>query len=41
MSENMIYNILKLLVDKKISLSKARLLIEIEINNKIMKSRKS
>lgn len=41
MSENIIYNILKLLVDKKISLSKARLLIEIEINNKIMKSRKS
>jgi hypothetical protein len=40
MSENIIYNILKLLVDKKISLSKARLLIEIEINNKMMKSRK-
>jgi len=41
MSDNIIYNILKLLFDKKISLSKARLLIEIEINNKMMKSRKS
>jgi len=40
MSDNIIYNILKLLVDKKITLSKARLLIEIAINNRIMKNRK-
>jgi hypothetical protein len=41
MSDNEIYRILKLLEEKKITLNEARLLIEIAINNKIMRSRRN
>jgi len=41
MSDQGIYKILKLLEDKKITLNEASLLIEIAINNKMMKSRRS
>ncbi len=41
MSDQEIYRILKLLEEKKITLNEARILIEIAINNKLLKIRKS
>jgi len=40
MSEKNIYKVLILLTEKKITLCHARILIEIAINNRIMKSRR-